>query len=293
MTRKRLIALLYILSALLVVMVALLVALEMRSGEAEDTRPTTGNSVQLEASDPESGGDPSGGGETASSPTDNEETTPGETAGGAESKPGYDASGSGNQNSGTSDTEDRQNTLSNELTCSNYSLFSGQYVEDSRDEMVENVAAMLVTNNTDRYLDIGMLYYSIDGEDAMFIVTGLPAGESAWVMEATQLTVTGDSEFKLLDSVSAFRDGVVSETGDVTVTADGNMLTATNNTARTLDSVCVYYKTLHTDGNYFGGITYMVDFGTLAPGESAEVLAGHYSEASQIVRIGWLESGGT
>jgi hypothetical protein len=69
------------------------------------------------------------------------------------------------------------------------------------------------------------------------------------------------------------------------------MLTAVNNTDRTLDNVFIYYKTLHTDGNFFGGITYLVDFGTLAPGGSAQSVAGHFQEGkTEIVRIGWQKS---
>ena len=56
---------------------------------------------------------------------------------------------------------------------------------------------------------------------------------------------------------------------------------------KALEDVFVYYRCLHTDGNFLGGVTYRVDFGTIAPGESVEVLAGHYSDSARIVRIGW------
>lgn len=179
-------------------------------------------------------------------------------------------------------------TRNDELTCGAYSLFSGQFVEDGRDELVENVAAILVTNNTDRFLDLATLYFTIDGKDASFIVTGLPAGRSAWVMETTRLNATNSSEFIYLDCMSAFRDNVVAASDKISISADGNMLTATNKTDKTLENVCAYYRTVHTDGNFFGGITYLVDFGTLEPGQSVETLAGHYDGSkTEIVRIGW------
>ena len=68
------------------------------------------------------------------------------------------------------------------------------------------------------------------------------------------------------------------------------MLTAVNNTGEKLEGVFVYYKTLHTDGNYLGGITYMTTFGDLEPGEKKTELAGHYDkDKTEIVRIGWKE----
>lgn len=328
-SRKKLIALLCVLSVLLAALVALLIALEFRGGGDEDTGQPTDppTSVHTDPTVTDTGEDTTAAEETEPSsaetegptteeptteeptteeptteePTTEEPTTEETTAPTESTPPSGNSggsgnsgnSGSGNKNPGSAGKEDNNTPGSEGLSCKYFSRFSGQYVEDSRDEMVENVAAMLVTNTTDRYLDIGMLYYSIDGKDAIFIVTGLPAGESAWVMEATQLTVTNSSTFTFVDMVTSFRDDVVAQSGEVSITVNGNMLTATNNTSRTLNSVCVYYKSVHTDGNYFGGITYLVDFGTLAPGESAEVLAGHYSENSRIVRIGWLEDSGT
>lgn len=179
---------------------------------------------------------------------------------------------------------------SNDLLVSDFSLFSGQYPEDGRDELVENVAAILVTNRSDRFLDVATLTYDIDGKTATFVVTGLPPGRSAWVMEASKLKASHSSKFVFIDSVTSYRDDVVAETDRVSVTAKGNMLTAVNNTGQVLENVTVYYRSVHTDGNFFGGITYLVSFGTIGPGQSVETMAGHFDEdSSEIVRIGWQD----
>lgn len=178
----------------------------------------------------------------------------------------------------------------NGIVCGEYSLFTGQFPEDGRDELVENVAAILVTNTSDRFLDLATITFDIDGQTATFSATGLPSGASAWVMEASRMTATDSSVFTYRDCVTAFRDDVVDTTPKITITADGNMLTATNHTSETLTNVCVYYKTVHTDGNFFGGITYLASFGDLAPGASVETLAGHFdAEDSLIVRIGFAQ----
>lgn len=188
----------------------------------------------------------------------------------------------------SSGNENKEEAAEDEITCDQVARFSGQYVEDGKDELVEDVAAILVTNHTDQFLDLATLTYDIDGKAATFVVTGLPAGKSAWVMEKSRLVIEGTEKFSYKGMTTSFREDVAAHSNQISITSDGNMLTAKNTTEKTIEGVFVYYKKIHTDGNYFGGITYVVDFGTLEPGKSIENLAGHYEkENTEIVRIGW------
>lgn len=174
------------------------------------------------------------------------------------------------------------------LTVDQFARFSGEFVEDGQNGPVENVAAVLVTNGSDQYLDLATLTYTIDGQPAAFVVTGLPPGRSAWVLEQNGLIIEQDAEFILEDRMTAFRTDAVAETEAITVTYDGEKLVAVNNSDQAMEDVFVCYKRVHTDGNFFGGITYRVDLGTLEPGGSGESIAGHYIEGeTEIVRIGW------
>lgn len=174
------------------------------------------------------------------------------------------------------------------VTYDQFSLYSGQFVEDGTDDPVTNVAAILVTNRSGQFLDLATLSFEIDGREATFLVSGLPAGRSAWVLEASRMTATNSSTFTFVDMITAFRENVVYSTDKVSFTCVGNLVTATNKTNEKLENVFVYYRIIHTDGNYLGGITYVIDFGTLDPGVSVEKLAGHFSaEKARIIRIGW------
>lgn len=178
-----------------------------------------------------------------------------------------------------------------EVSVEEFARFSGQFVEDGLDELVENVAAIRVTNQTDQYLEYATLEYEIDGKEAVFEVSGLPAGRSAWVMEASRMVISDSAEFGTCKTTTALKEGVTASTDKISFSVNVNMMTATNNSQETLEGVYVYYKTLYADGNFFGGITYLVDFGTLEPGESVEMLAGHYEEGkTEIVRVGWKNS---
>lgn len=188
-------------------------------------------------------------------------------------------------------TEQPEDTDQTRLSCDKIASFSGKFIEDGTDVPAENVAALLVTNNSDQFLDLANIVYVIDGQQATFVVTGLPAGKSVWVMEYTKLTVTGDSKISYVGCTTSFREDAVATGEEVTVKCEGDTLYATNNTDRTLENVLIYYKCVHTDGNYFGGITYMVEFGSIAPGKTIEKLGGHFVNGeSEIVRIGWQES---
>lgn len=177
-----------------------------------------------------------------------------------------------------------------QLYCERLATYSGQFVEDSSDRKVSNIAVMLVTNRSDRYLDIAMLTYEIDGKTAEFKVTGLPAGKSAWVLESTGMQLNTNPEVTYQDSVVAFRDEVITQPEGLTLSHKGNTLQVTNETDHTLYNVMVFYKALHTDGNFLGGITYAVNFGDVKAGASAESLAGHYKEdRTEVIRFAWLD----
>lgn len=176
------------------------------------------------------------------------------------------------------------------LICEDIGLFNGAFVEDGSDEPVQNVAALLVTNGSEQYLDLAKLTYEIDGQEAVFMVTGLPAGGTAWVLENSRMTASAESEFRHKNTITSFRDNAVNTLEGVDLEFNGTMLKATNTTDKTFKALTVYYKVLHDDGNYLGGITYMVSFGDLEPGQSAEKIAGHFqSDKAHIVRIGYQE----
>ncbi len=304
--RKVLISLI---AALSVLFIGLLAALLWKEPSG-DTLPSTVPSTEIasgqtgQPSAPEStgtdgadhqtqGSDPS---ETTGAAETEQVTAPAETnpttdpSGNTGTQTAPPPSGTNASTDAPAETQDPPAPETRLLTCDMYSLYSGQFVEDGKDDLVTNVAAILVTNRSDQFLDLATITFLIDGKEAVFNVSGLPAGRSAWVLEANRMTATPESVFTYVDMVTGFRGDVVSSTDQISITCSGNMLTAKNNTSEQFVNVYVYYRVLHTDGNYLGGITYVVDFGTIPPGSSVEKLAGHFSpDNARIVRIGWKE----
>lgn len=178
------------------------------------------------------------------------------------------------------------------LVCLEYSRYTGPFPEDGTGRSVENVAAMLVRNSSDKFLDFATVECRVGSQIGTFQVTGLPPGGTAWVLEETGMTLTENDEFTAFECDEYFfREEAVVTTDKLSVQVSGNTLTVTNESDRTLENVCVYYKTVHQDGFYFGGITYMLEFGNLAPGAQATKQSSHFGENSRIVRYSFQESG--
>ncbi len=178
-----------------------------------------------------------------------------------------------------------------DLYCLEFNSFSGVFVEDGKNEDVQDVAAILVENRSKVFLDRATIKYRYGTKTATFILTGLPAGEKCWVMEANKMPLDGTHEFEFVECVSAFKDDAVLTTDKMEVVTQDNTLTVTNTSDKTLKNVCVYYKNTFDDGNYFGGITYMMSFDTLAPDESLTKESGHFTDGSKIVRYSFQTDG--
>ena len=176
-----------------------------------------------------------------------------------------------------------------ELYCLEISTYTGPYVEDGKNEEVENVAAILVENRAQQFLDYATITYYVGGKIATFRVTGLPVGGKAWVLEADRLQLDGTHSFEFLDCESVFKKDAVTSTADIEISTEGNILTAKSKTTKNLRNVCIYYKNVNDDGNYLGGITYMINFGTLTAGQSVQNQSAHFGENSRIVRYSFQE----
>lgn len=174
-----------------------------------------------------------------------------------------------------------------DLYCEEFTVFSGVFVENGKNEEVEDVAAILVENRSDAFLDRANISYKYGDEKALFVVTGLPAGEKCWVLEKNKMKVDGKHKFEFNNCTTAFNSNAIEVSEHLTTETNDNVVKVTNTSRHTLENVCVYYKNTFDDGNYFGGITYVLAFGELGPGESMEKESAHFSDKSAIVKFSY------
>lgn len=249
-----------------------------------------------EDGDESTGSDPTQSGEEPSDDADSstEETDPAETTASA----GEDGSAGATEDSGTdgsaatSTTAAAPEDITGRLQFTQYGRYTGLFTEDGTDEYVENVAILLVTNISEVYLQYATVTFDISGAPAVFTVTGLNPGESAWVMEKNRLAIELDAVFTHVDDIASFARDNRESSEDVTVILGDGTITVENGTGNDLKGLYIYYKQRHTDGNFLGGITYRIPMGDLAAGETASAIAAHCNPATcEVVRIDWESEG--
>ena len=174
-----------------------------------------------------------------------------------------------------------------DLYCHEFATYSGVYVEDGQNKEVENVAMILVENRSLQFLDQATVTYLYGNQYATFVVTGLPAGEKCWVMEKNKLVPDEGYSFLFDKCTTSFKSDVIITPTQLQVETKDNTITIENTSPNTLENVAVYYKNTLSDGNYLGGISYVMNFGTMNPGDVICKESGHFSDASKIVRYSY------
>ncbi len=175
------------------------------------------------------------------------------------------------------------------LTVLERGTYSGVFTEDGSDRTVEKIPCLLIHNTTDQYLDYGVINAMIGEKNCRFVVTGIPGGSATWVMEETGQTMEAHETFTYIDqSVSQLRDLPKEER--VQIRFLNGEIQATNLSDVAFSEIRIYYKRLHSDGNYLGGITYTTKGQDLQPGQTITLTAGHSTESDcAVVRVDCVE----
>ena len=164
--------------------------------------------------------------------------------------------------------------------------YSGKNPEGGSDEDVENVVALRVENVSNQVCQFCTIEYEIGGQHAVFQLSELPVGKSAWVLESTGMTAEVDADCTYQTCAAAFRDEGAPWLTNIEATGGGGELTVTNTGETDQPLVTVYYKLTYGDDLYLGGIAYRVTVSDLKAGESQTLPAGHFYEgACEIVGI--------
>lgn len=189
--------------------------------------------------------------------------------------------------SGDNAETEQTKPVSGNLNCVQISRFSGGFVEDGTDETVTDVAAILVENNTGKYIELATVTYQVGERTAEFRITGLPSGERCWVLEKSRMHIAPSDELIFEDCQVSYNKNPITQPPDLAVEREGKTLTLTNTTDKILKNVCVYYKNRMEDGTFMGGITYAIHYEDMAPGATIQHSTVHFSEESEIVRFSY------
>lgn len=165
--------------------------------------------------------------------------------------------------------------------------YSGEYMEDGNDDEIENVAALILQNESEQMLQIAEIELNINGEDrGLFRITNLPANGMVMALDMNRLVCgTDGTAEKESEAVRFFEEVPMNEDLFETEGTEGRV-TLKNLSEDTYDKVYVYYKTEIDDGLFLGGITYRIPFEEIEGRTQIETDAAHYSpNKSKIVEV--------
>lgn len=178
-----------------------------------------------------------------------------------------------------------------DITADAVGAYSGNYIEDGSDEPIKNVASLIVTNHSDKMLQVADIEFKINEKDiAKFRVTNILPGASVLVLEANKHKYNSNDDYSYGTVATAWIDSVSLHEDKFSIKKKNGMLTLRNNTESTYAKIYVYYKYAQVGGAYLGGITYRVPFENVAPNIAIESVANHFNKAnSRIIDIQIVE----
>ena len=195
---------------------------------------------------------------------------------------------SGSSDADSGDSSEPAITLSDpNLKVEAIGSYSGNFLEDGSDEPTANVAAMLITNNSDQMLQIAEITFQVnDTETASFKVTDLPAGTSTLVLEANKREYSEEDSYTYGETATGYMEQPSLEEDKFDLVTEDGKITLKNKTDQSYDKVYVYYKYVQLGGAYLGGITYRTPFENVPANGEVESIAAHFNpESSKIMAV--------
>lgn len=161
----------------------------------------------------------------------------------------------------------------------------GVFVEKGNADEVKNVSAARITNNSDEMLEYGVISFQVNGiERAEYIISALPAGESAVVMESFARGWMDSDEYSVEKDKCMFSYCSASDKSDeADVSVSGSEISVTNKTDHPLN-VTIVYKYIEKD-SFYGGIAFRGRFENISPGETVKRTSDRFGENTKIVNI--------
>ena len=174
------------------------------------------------------------------------------------------------------------------VTVEKVGRYAGIFMEDGSDEIVSDVFAITVVNNSDKMLQYAQVVITCGGEEYTFDMSTIPAGARAQVLEKNKKALPEDlsGAQTVLTTVTEFQEAPSTYPEVFELTPFEYSVNIKNISKSDISGdVYVYYKTKVGD-LYMGGITYRAKVTDLAAGEEKSAYASHfYGSDSEILFV--------
>ena len=170
------------------------------------------------------------------------------------------------------------------LTIERIAPYTGMYVEDGTNVLVENVAMLLVKNTGTQPVEYTQICIQYGEESLLFDISALPVGERIVVQEKFCKKIP-EKDATSASAMVIYRADMAASNEKISVVDNGdNTLTITNLSGEMIPSLRLFYKYYMTDEAVFvGGIAFTVRLTRLPAGASITIQPTHYNSATSRV----------
>ena len=191
------------------------------------------------------------------------------------------------QDPGETEKEEFLISLGNDLYITAIENFSGVYMEDGSDEVVQGLMMIKLENRGKKALQLCNITLDFGDAQACFDATNIPAGGKAVLIERNRMAYRSSDPvgYKAENVVFLDKFPMCEDVFKIT-TLDGIINVRNISDEDIAGDIYIYYKNF-SGGIYYGGITYRVKIeGGLKSGEIRQLMSTHYyEEASEILMV--------
>ena len=181
-------------------------------------------------------------------------------------------------------------TLDSGLVVEEMVSYSGTFYEDSSDEKVHDVAALMLYNPQKQMVRFGAVALEQDGKQLYFFVYCLPPGGRCLILEK-QRSAYQESAVTDCRELSIRWQSHELQSEQVRYVGFGESLTVVNHSPQRR-SITVWYKHYdHEKAYYLGGVAYSAYYFMVAPQEQRSLTPSHYHAGSS--KVVAIESNGS
>lgn len=173
------------------------------------------------------------------------------------------------------------------LTVERLMVYEGPRIEQSSDEPIVDVLALLLHNAGEHDLLSAEVLLQSDGITHSFRGSYIPANSRVMLIE-TDNAVWPGPDYTACSGTVLYADGHVLTNRQIKITETGmGEVTIMNMTDHPISAVSVLHKNYLVGMDiYMGGITYRTEIGDLMPGETVSKQLDHYASGySKVVRV--------
>lgn len=169
-------------------------------------------------------------------------------------------------------------------------LYRGAYWEDASGDFVENVAALMICNPTNRMIAFASFAVDTPQGELYFFAYRLPPKSRCLVLEYSRKSCT-PGEIRSCRELTVRWDSQELSRDEIHYVGLGSAMTIVNRHSRELEHITVWYKQyVASEDYYLGGAAYSAHLFRVQPQEQRTVTPEHYDAAH--ARIVAIELGG-